>query len=361
MTNEDAENRFRRMMLAAREALGPDPYYLASWGVLPQSVGVVDACRISMDANPTWAGIRMQLVESARWWFANRILFLNDPDHICARAELPWARSVASLVSMTGQLFMLSDPLKDYTPEKLALLRKCLPPLTTVPGETGPLPLDFPAFTWTKLHGFAVPRENPVAAQGVEDQDAKNMAGIYPTMHNDHPFATLWSVHLRNDFRNWCVAGRFATSPLKASKLSMESLGLVPDQDYHVFDFWAEKFVGTFKGQVPCQALPLGHCQILAFVPAESRIQLLASTRHISMDSISVKAMSWSASRADVKVEGVAGTTETYWFHLPASVNVKSVTLNGVAVKFSQERTLLTVPVSFADKSEGTATLTVLW
>ncbi len=353
MTNADAEDRFRRMMLAAREALGPDPYYLASWGVLPQAVGVVDACRISMDANPTWAGIRMQLVESARWWFAHRILFINDPDHICARAELPWARSVASLVSLTGQLFMLSDPLQTYTPERLALLRKCLPPLTTVPGETGPLPLDFPAFTWTKLHGFAVPRENPVAAQGVEDRDAMNMAGLYPTMHDAHPFATLWAVHLRNTFRQWCVAGRFATRPLKASALRFGTLGLSPTQPYHVFDFWAEAFLGTFTGECPCGALALGHCQILALVPVEDRVQLLASTRHLSMDAISVKDMRWEGERTCVSLEGVSGTTETYWFHLPPGAVAKGATLDGAAVPFTQSGSVLKVPLTFEAISEG--------
>jgi hypothetical protein len=289
----------------------------------------------------------MQLVESARWWFTNRILFLNDPDHICARAELVWARSISSLVSLTGQLFMLSDPLETYTPERLTLLRKCLPTLTTVPGETGPLPLDFPAFTWTKLHGFAVPRENPVAAQGVEERDALNMAGIYPTMHDNHPFATLWAVHLRNSFRNWCVAGRFATNPLRASKLTMESLGLSATQAYHVFDFWAEEFLGTFTRSLRCPALPLGHCQILSFVPAARQVQFLASTRHISMDVISVKDVRQEGTRTSVSLEGVAGSTETYWFHLPPKARVLNVTLNDQTVPFTQSKSLLKVPLTF--------------
>lgn len=347
ITNEEAENRFRRMMLAARDVLGPEPYYLASWGVLPQAVGVVDACRISMDANPTWAGIRMQMVESARWWFTNRILFLNDPDHICARAELEWARSIASLVSLSGQLFMLSDPLSTYTPERLKLLRKCLPTLTTVPGETGPLSLDYPAFTWTKLHGFAVPRENPVAAQGVEEREAINMAGSFPSMHDNHPLATLWAVHLRNEFRRWCVVGRFATIPLKASVVRMESLGLAPDQAYHVFDFWAEQFLGTFTGNMICSALALGHCQILAFVPAEKGLQFLASTRHVSMDAVSVKGMATTGDTTTVELEGVVGARETYWFHLPAAARLIHVGLNGVEIPFGVNGSLVTVPVDF--------------
>ena len=81
-----------------------------------------------MDANPTWAGIRMQLFESARWFHTHRILFLNDPDHVCVRTKADWAKSVLSLISLSGELCMLSDTQQAYTPEKLDIIRKTLPP-----------------------------------------------------------------------------------------------------------------------------------------------------------------------------------------------------------------------------------------
>ena len=118
MTDEDAEQRFRAYMEAGRKGMGEDLYYLASWGEMHEVVGVVDACRISMDANPTWAGIRMQLFESARWFHTHRILFLNDPDHVCVRTKADWAKSVLSLISLSGELCMLSDTQQAYTPEK---------------------------------------------------------------------------------------------------------------------------------------------------------------------------------------------------------------------------------------------------
>ena len=88
MSNEGASQKFRAYMEATREGLGEDIYYLASWGEMHEVIGVADACRISMDANPTWAGIRMQLFESARWFHTQRTLFLNDPDHVCVRTRI---------------------------------------------------------------------------------------------------------------------------------------------------------------------------------------------------------------------------------------------------------------------------------
>ena len=48
-----------------------------------------------------------------------------------------------SLVAvLLGSLFMLSDPLVEYTEDRLAIIQKNLPTLTTVAGETGPLESD---------------------------------------------------------------------------------------------------------------------------------------------------------------------------------------------------------------------------
>lgn len=94
---------------------------------------------------------------------------------------------------------MLSDTEDAYTEEKLEAVRKTMPPLTTQTAETGALSLDYPAYTWTKLHGFAVQsNEKPVLAEEVDLKDAYHMAGNFPGMEKNHPFSTLWSVHLNH-------------------------------------------------------------------------------------------------------------------------------------------------------------------
>jgi hypothetical protein len=319
MSNEDAEARFRAFMEAAREGLGEDAYFLSSWGVLAEVAGMADACRIAMDANPTWAGVRMQLVESARWFHTQRILFLNDPDHVCVRAKLEWVRSVCSLVSLTGGLYMLSDAPDVYQGERLRIIRRTLPPLATVAGETGPLDLTIPAFTWTKLHGFAVPRENAVRAQDASDEEARRMAGLYPTMHDAHPFSSLWAFHLCTPFKTWCVVGRFATAALPASELRVESLGLDPARAYLVFDFWKEQCLGVVSETLACPAREHGQCQILAFSPVLDHPQCIASTRHVSMDAVSIQSQEWRDHALILSLRGVPGTAESY--HLVLRVN----------------------------------------
>ena len=317
MSNEEAQLKFRAYMQATRDGLGEDIYYLASWGEIHEVIGLCDACRISMDANPTWAGVHMQLFESARWFFTQRILFLNDPDHVCVRTKPEWAQSVLSLVSLSGGLYMLSDAKADYTEEKLSIIRKTLPPLRTRTAETGPLNLEFPAYTWTKLHGFAVQsNDKPVKMEEVSLKDVYDMAGIYPTMNDDHPFSSLWSFHLQSEreMERWCILARFATVPLKASTISLVSLGLPENDSYHAFDFWKEKYLGKVSGQFAARELSVGECQIVALRKEQTHPQFIASTRHVSMDAVSVTSCIWDEGILTVKLKGVPEFAERYYF-----------------------------------------------
>lgn len=344
MSNEEAEQKFRSYMEATKKGMSDDMYYLASWGEMHEVVGIADACRISMDANPTWAGIRMQLFETARWFHTQRVLFLNDPDHVCVRTKPEWAKSVLSLISLSGGLCMLSDTEEAYTEEKLDIIRKTLPPLTTMTAETGPLSLDYPAYTWTKLHGFAVQsHETPVEMEDVDLKEAYDMAGNYPSMDDAHPFSTLWSFHLNHGGETWCVAGRFATVPLKASRIGLEQLNLDPNASYHAFDFWNEKYLGIVTGQLPCRKLDLGCCQIIALRKVKETPQFLASTRHVSMDVVSVKSSDWNKNRLSVSLEGRPGIEASYYFAVPEGYDFKHVEMTGavcgeITVKAADEK-----------------------
>ena len=323
LTNDEAESRFRAFMASTRKGLGDKPFYLASWGEMGEVVGLADSCRIAMDANPTWAGVRMQLFESARWFFTQRILFLNDPDHVCVRTDPEWAKTVLSIISLTGQLYMLSDAPEMYTPEKLEILRKTLPPLETRTAETGPLDVEFPAYTWTKLHGFAVQsNEAPVSAEDVCIKDALDMAGIFPTMDDAHPFSSLWAFHIDNADRKWCVAARAATMPLAACKVPLDSLGLDIDKVYCAFDFWTQEYIGEVFESIECKTLKIGHCQIIALHERVDRPFVVASSRHVSMDAVSIKRHCFADNVLLLELYGSIGSNVDYWVYCPGDYSI---------------------------------------
>ena len=320
LTNDDAEQKFRAFLMASRKGMGEDVYYLASWGEMHEVVGVCDACRISMDANPTWAGIRMQLFESARWYHTQRILFLNDPDHVCVRTNKEWAKSILSLISLSGELYMLSDTVDAYTPDKIDIIQKTLPPLTMTTAETGPLSCEYPAYTWTKLHGFAVQsHETPVEMEQVSLEEAMNIAGNAPDLDRNHPFSSLWSFQMNHHNKQWQVVLRVATIPLKESQIPMEKLALNPNKTYIAFDFWEQKYLGEVKGTFTGKALELGCCQVIAFYEKREEPMVIASDRHVSMDAVSILDHSYNPVKREftIKVEGIVGKKTTYFIKIP--------------------------------------------
>ena len=243
---------------------------------------------------------------------------------------------------------MLSDTEDAYTEEKLEIIRKTLPPMTTCTAETGPLNMDFPAYTWTKLHGFAVQsHETPVEMEDVNLKDAYDMAGIYPTMEDVHPFSTLWSFHYNHAGENWCVAGRFATVPLKESKICLEQLQLDSKEAYHVFDFWKEEYLGIVTGEVAVRELGLGECQILGLRKVKKEPQFLASTRHVSMDAVSVTNVTWADEQLQILFAGVPGTKEKYYFTVPNGYELKNIQGNGMWCEPVQKDNLLCAEVEF--------------
>jgi hypothetical protein len=317
MSNDEARRRFRAMLQAAVEAAGPDVFSLASWGTLTEVVGLFDGCRIAIDANPQWQRVRMQIVESARWFHTQRILFLNDPDHICARTKPEWSRSLTGLVSLSGGLFMISDAIDKYDDGRIRTIQRSLPPLATVTAETGPLDMHYPAFTWTKQHGAAFKVEIETAWDEVDDDFARLAAGDQETMDADHPLSSLWAVHFAGATGNWCVAGRFATLPLRGTSLQLKNLGLDEDREYIAFDFWNQKYLGVVCGNLDVPALGLGDSQIIGLREATGHPRFMASTRHISMGAVDVVAEAWSGATLTLSLRGVPGTAESYWFYLP--------------------------------------------
>ncbi|MEC0241256.1 alpha-galactosidase [Paenibacillus dokdonensis] len=354
MTGDEAEAKFRDFLECAREQIGEEAYLLSCWGVLSEAVGLADACRVATDANPSWPAIRMQLVETARWFHTHRILFMNDPDHVCVRAPQEWAQSAISLVSLTGGLLMISDKPEHYDDERIKMVQRNLPPLHTVTAETGPLDMNMPAFAWTHIKGYAVElhKADPKEQEATSGQAAEQAEAA------SHPFSTLWAIHMQTEDRSWCVAGRFATEALQAASVETAKLGLAPDREYVVFDFWEQQYLGRYTDSIPCRELEVGSCQLLAVRPVNGRPMLIASSRHVSMDLVSVQSEQWQQGQGQLtlKLEGVAGTSEHYWIYVPDNFAFSSESALGAEVRVTPEGETVRLEVHF-EREESEVTL----
>jgi hypothetical protein len=321
LTDTEAYQRMQAYMRAAREGIGEDAYYLSCWGALTQSIGVCDAMRIATDANASWYAYSMQLRETARWFFAQRVLFTVDPDHVCVRGELPWVRMMLSLVALTGGVYMISDKPETYDAQRLTYIQKTLPGTTVRTAETGPVQYDTPAC-------FNAGR------------DADLLKSSYDMGHYSKgeavPFASLWCTHFEQAGRNWCVMQRCAVTPLPQTKISLAALGLDENQTYYAFDFWKQTGEVVAGGMLTLPSLPLGDTLIFGLYDiTDGQPRLVGSDRHVSMDVVSVRSAIPVNDGLKMELSGFSGLVCRYTIYAPCALGRVNV-FGGKAVSYAQ-------------------------
>jgi len=245
---------------------------------------------------------------------------------------------------------MLSDPIDSYDEERIYNTQRCLPTLETMTAETGPLDIRYPAYAWTKVHGAAF-KGDITTWNELTPEEVMIQAGAHKTMDDDHPFSCLWAFHIEKPFGKWCVAQRVANWPLRASTIPLENLGLDPRKNYLVFDFWKQVFLGTFTEKISVPELEYGCGQVLCFREATGRPQFVASSRHVSMDAVSVKDVEEKEGSLTLKLSLPEDTMEKYFFSVPKGYSVKEAAGKGCLAKIeSAKEGLVVVSVKALEK-----------
>ena len=124
---------YRRGLGAFRDGLGADSFLLGSAAPLQHAGGLVSGMRVGADVTPTWGGLQAPARTAGLRSFYHRTRWVNHPGSLIARAplELSEARVWTSLVALAGGATMLSDDLTKLPAERLAVLRRAIPPVAS--------------------------------------------------------------------------------------------------------------------------------------------------------------------------------------------------------------------------------------
>jgi hypothetical protein len=252
---------YRRYVEVVREEIGPEAFLLACWGIRPELIGLVDACRIGTDGF-SYAG----LAQFNSW---NNIVWRNDPDHIQLNAD----RFRSTLVtSLTGSLLLLTDRPEVYRTEAAEAARRAAPILETVPGQI-----------------FDV---DPSRSDALERVDAE-VSGSGPRVFDAGlaPSCDLFLLEIRRPFEDWCVLGRTGES---VPAVGFSDLGLDPAKEYFVFEFWTKRLLGSFQGGFAPGALdPVFKSQALIIRERVPHPQVLATSRHVTGGGVDLMDVGW--------------------------------------------------------------------
>jgi alpha-galactosidase len=250
----------RRALALIRDAVGHDAFLLGCGAPLAPAVGLVDGMRIGPDIHTTWEprfqgdlsapGAANALRNNIARAFTHRRLWAADPDCLPLRPRgessqltLYEAHTLATVISLTGSMFLDGDQLGKLPPSRLAMLRQMLPPTDRVA-----YPLD--------LFKRDVPQ---VLVLPVE-----------------RPWGRWWLVGLVN----W-------DDHTQGFNVEPEALSL-PAGRYHVYDQWRAVYLGQTEGAIVLPHQKPHETLLLLFKPVAEQPDWLTSTFHLMGGSVEV-------------------------------------------------------------------------
>jgi len=311
-----ASDIFRAYLSTARQGLGQEPFILACWGVLPEAIGFADGCRLGGD------GFGPATMQQYNSW--NGVVWRNDPDHCdifpkergvdagnvlhIEKAEAHLTDTVLrpTLASLSGSMLMLSDRAEVYRDDaNLEGIKRAAPVLFTVPGQL----YDFDP---SKSDNVIKLNRAEVRSGGPQSPiDADQQGEVCP----------WWLLEINKPFEQWDVLGRmnWTESEFEPAAVRFADLGLDPDKDYLVFEFWTKQFLGVCRDEFTAPSLGVKGTQLFAIREKKQHPWVVSTSRHISQGGHDLDSVVWDEKSNLLKAQSrvVAGDPYEITIYIP--------------------------------------------
>ncbi|MCL1907780.1 MAG: alpha-galactosidase [Holophagaceae bacterium] len=304
-----ADDVFRAYLKTARQGLGKDPFLLACWGVLPEAIGFADGCRLGGD------GFGPATMQQYNSW--NGVVWRNDPDHcdILPRERgmgvgnvLQTAKTQAyltdtvlrpTLASISGSMLMISDRPEVYRDDaNLEGIKRAAPVLFTVPGQ---------------LYDFD-PRKSDNVIK-LDRADVKQGGPPSPIdADQEGEVCPWWLLEVNKPFERWNVLGRmnWTDSEFGSETVRFSDLGLDPDKDYLVFEFWTKQFLGVSSKEYVAPKLGVKGTQLFSIREFAGHPQIASTSRHISQGGHDLESAVWDGRKNILKARSLVVAGDSY-------------------------------------------------
>ena len=272
----------RNMYRVIRETAGPEVFMANCAGIpYPPVIGIAQAGRTSGDVIPNWKsvlnGCRVNILRTPfhrRWW-------INDPDCIMLRQPgMPGIRFASSLTIdelrlhvttnlLCGGYMLFSDPLEQLPEDRRRMLAQALP-----------------------AYGTAA---HPV------DLMLTPEPGIPRIMY----------LPIEKSWEQYVIAGAFNWSD-EPTDLTVDfaDIGLDPVAEYHVYEFWSDRYRGVQRGSYLIERQAPHSCELLAIRPVmPGEIQVLSTDLHLFQGALEITDLSrkntspFSQAKAELMLE----------------------------------------------------------
>ncbi|MHA1783661.1 MAG: alpha-galactosidase [Candidatus Helarchaeota archaeon] len=327
---------YRKGIEIIRETVGDDVFILGCGAPLTASIGIVNGMRVSTDTAPVWNPLVRKLaskllkiegVPSIVSAMHNNILlsifhkklWLNDPDCLMIRDQNTKlsdteVKTQISIIGLTNGIYMLSDDFSKVSDQRIELIKKFLP--LEINLNTA-LPID------------------------LFDSDPKTPPSIY--------------VLDVKTYDEWKVVGVINwKEKADTRKLSFKELNLEPNQKYHVFEYWQQKYLGVVSDSITLNNIEKHGCRLLKIKKIKNEPDLISSSFHFTQGA-EINVVKYEKETNSIYLEAsIPGVNKgSFAFYSPKSV--KNLKADARLIECKQEimnENLFKVDVEFKDKLE---------
>ena len=299
--NTSRLSAYRNVVKAIREEVGTNNFILGCWGIRPELIGLIDACRIGDDGY-SWQ-------ELAQYNSFNNVVWLNDPDHMELTTKNAYRDCM--LTSMTGSLFMLTDKPEEYETGNIEPAIRTVPVLSTRPGQL---------YDVDPSRSMYLNRVNTeMSGAGTRVFDASSST----------PY-DLFLQEINKPYENWMMLGRVGEN---RKFISFHELGLDAKKNYLVFEFWSKTYKGIFQGGFVPGAIDTAYnCQLFCIREVQDHPQLLATDRHISCGAQELQNLSWNKNILSGESKLPGNNLYTLYLYEPPGFNFGSFKCKGATL-----------------------------
>jgi hypothetical protein len=292
----------RAILSVIKDAGGDDVHLQTAVASTPGFIGLLSSARVVRDFGegrplyppfPLWHnatyvrhdehfGAYHSFVQNAAAnWFTHNRIYCNDLNMLTLDKPVPLeqARIGVTLFGLTGgSPLTLGDDYRNIDPERLNLVKLCLPRSSGVP-----IPVDL----------------------------FENVA--------PESYCRMLKLEVRTDWDDYLLVAVYNNDPGSyEGELDFARLGLEAEAAYRVYEFWNGSYEGTFKEHCPV-SVPSESIRLYRIHRARPHPWLLATDMHIQQGAVEVETLEWNEPEGTLSgvVSRPAGESGHLFLHLP--------------------------------------------
>lgn len=324
---------YRHCLETIKRVAGDDTFLLSSSGPKMHNAGPIDGVRVGNDLGEGraitpdsffypasyvinnmsfWTAAGYALNCMGAYYHTHRTLYVNNAGNVLTVGQpvpLNEARVMATLHALSGGPTMLGDDIRRLSQERLQLIARTFP----------------------RSHQTARPLDL-----------FDSISPVGPRRFFRHA-ETAWG--------SYRVLALFnLTREPEMLVVDLEELGFGATDTCLIWEFWNERYLGSFEGQVTIHLSPES-VQVLRFVEAAGQPAILGTDMHVLMGEAEITAFSYDPATmiCDIATTRPQGQSGMVFIHAPTDLRVVNFDGLHIAKDGHDDSLIIGVPLSFDD------------